>query len=232
MLETLINPKKAERKPWEMIFIGFLYATVSVLIADFLFLKNPVFEGYISILIVCFTVMFSIPFFFYIIKIEEEKDIKIKSEKRLIKEHGKAINALLFLFLGYVVAFSLLYVLMPVTTTEANFKIQVETYCHINARYNFDDCIKESLSGDFTGMAVTQRNVPGIREGMSRVAMILSNNFYVLLFSLLFSFLFGAGAIFILAWNGSVIAAAIGIFARQNIVNLPLGFAYSMSQMK
>jgi len=225
MLETLINPKKAERKPWEMFFIGILYAAISVLVADFLFLKNPIFENYISILIICFTVMFSIPFFFYIIKIEESKDIKIKKEKRLIKEHGRAINALLFLFLGYVVAFSLLYMLMPVTTTEANFKIQVETYCHINARYNFDDCVQNSLSGDFIGMAVTQRNVPGIKEGMSRVAMILSNNFYVLLFSLLFSFLFGAGAIFILAWNGSVIAAAVGIFARQNIVNLPLGLA-------
>ncbi len=225
MLETLINPKKAERRPWEMFFIGFLYAGLSILIADFLFLKNPVFTNYISILIVCFTVMFSIPFFFYIIKIEEEKDIQIKSEKKLLRQHSRAINALLFLFLGYIVAFSVFYIVMPQNTTKINFKIQVETYCLVNARHNFDDCVENYLSGKYILEGrTTKGQVPSIREGMSRVSIILSNNFYVLLFCLLFSFLFGAGAIFILAWNGSVIAAAIGMFARKNIAELPLGF--------
>lgn len=225
MLETLINPKKAERRPWEMFFIGFLYAGLSILIADFLFLKNPVFTNYISILIVCFTVMFSIPFFFYIIKIEEEKDIQIKSEKKLLRQHSRAINALLFLFLGYIVAFSVFYIVMPQNTTKINFKIQVETYCLVNARHNFDDCVENYLSGKYILEGrTTKGQIPSIREGMSRVSIILSNNFYVLLFCLLFSFLFGAGAIFILAWNGSVIAAAIGMFARKNIAELPLGF--------
>lgn len=40
---------------------------------------------------------------------------------------------------------------------------------------------------------------------------------------MLFSFLFGAGAIFILAWNASVIAAAIGVFAKSSLVNMPAG---------
>lgn len=225
MLETLVNPRKAERRPWEMIFIGILYAVVSVLVADFLFLKNLVFEKHISIMVVFFTVFFSIPFFFYIIKIEEEKGIRVKSEKKLIKEHGKALSALLFLFIGYVIAFSFLYVLMPQSTTEANFKIQVETYCIVNSRYNYEECVEGHLMRHGTAYTTeAQRKVPSIRDGMSLVSTILSNNFYVLLFSLLFSFLFGAGAIFILAWNASVIAAAIGIFARESIAHLPSGF--------
>lgn len=225
MLETLVNPRKAERHPWEMIFIGILYTVVSVLVADFLFLNSPVFEKHVSITIVFFVVFFSIPFFFYIIKIEEEKGIKVGSEKKLIKEHGKALSALLFLFLGYVVAFSVLYVVMPQSTTETNFKIQVETYCLINARYNFEECVEGHLTGkSIAKTAEIQKKVPNIKEGMSRISIILSNNFYVLLFSLMFSFLFGAGAIFILAWNGSVIATTIGIFARENISALPLGF--------
>jgi uncharacterized membrane protein SpoIIM required for sporulation len=44
-----------------------------------------------------------------------------------------------------------------------------------------------------------------------------------MLFTLLFSLIFGAGAIFILAWNASVIAAAIGIFSQYNIGQIPLG---------
>ena len=39
----------------------------------------------------------------------------------------------------------------------------------------------------------------------------------MLLFSLFFAFFYGAGAIFILTWNASVISAAIGNFIRTNI---------------
>ena len=39
----------------------------------------------------------------------------------------------------------------------------------------------------------------------------------VLAFSILFSFIYGAGAIFILAWNATVIGAAMGNFIRANI---------------
>jgi len=222
MLETLVNPKKAERKPWEMFIIGLLYAAIAVLVVDFIFLKNPVFTKYTSILIVAFTVIFSIPFFFYIIKIEEEKDIKIKSERKLIKEHGRALSALMFLFLGYVLAFAILFVVLPKDVVEPNFRAQTETYCLINSKYNFEECASNLLVGKAVG---NESQIPTIKEGMTRVSTILSNNFYVLVFSLLFSFLFGAGAIFILAWNASVISTAIGLFAKSNISGLPAGMA-------
>ncbi|HIH17821.1 MAG TPA: hypothetical protein HA218_03260, partial [Nanoarchaeota archaeon] len=53
--------------------------------------------------------------------------------------------------------------------------------------------------------------------------IIFFNNINVMLLSLFFSFFFGAGAIFILAWNASVIGAAMGIFSRE-LHALPLGF--------
>ena len=46
---------------------------------------------------------------------------------------------------------------------------------------------------------------------------------YVLLFTLIFSLILGAGAIFVLAWNASVIGAAIGIFTNYKLASLPLG---------
>lgn len=211
MFEALINPRHAERKPWQMFFVGLIYAALAIAIANFVFLRNPVFEKHISIIIVFFTVMFSIPFMFYIIKHEETKDLKIKEEKVLIKEHGKAISALLFLFLGYVVAFAFFYMVLPVDVASSDFRIQVETYCSINAPSSFDSCVAGNLAA--RTIEPTSK-VISLREGMSRLSAILSNNFYVLLLSLLFSFIFGAGAIFILAWNASVIAAAIGIFSK------------------
>ena len=49
---------------------------------------------------------------------------------------------------------------------------------------------------------------------------ILLNNIKVLIFCILFSFLFGLGAIFILTWNSSVIAAATGDFIRSGFTEI------------
>ena len=45
-------------------------------------------------------------------QLEAEKDTQIVGEKALIKEHSKAIHALLWLFLGFIVAFSILFILL------------------------------------------------------------------------------------------------------------------------
>jgi uncharacterized membrane protein SpoIIM required for sporulation len=52
---------------------------------------------------------------------------------------------------------------------------------------------------------------------------IFANNVKVLIVTLLFSLAFGAGAIFILVWNASVIAAAIGMFAKGHFSGLTCG---------
>jgi len=49
-----------------------------------------------------------------------------------------------------------------------------------------------------------------------------------MIFTLIFSLIFGAGAIFILAWNATVIASAIGIFTNYKISEIPLGLARYM----
>ena len=49
-----------------------------------------------------------------------------------------------------------------------------------------------------------------------------------MIFTLILSLIFGAGAIFVLAWNASVIAAAIGIFTQHKISEIPLGIARYM----
>ena len=105
MLEFLMNPKKAERRPWEMTIIGFFYTAVAILVSIFLFHNSIALEKYNSIFIVTFTTILSIPFMYYIVKLEEKKEKKIKEETKLIKEHGRAVSALMFLFIGYILAF-------------------------------------------------------------------------------------------------------------------------------
>lgn len=219
MLEMLINPKKAERNSWEMFFVGLFYASLSILLVNWIFAQDVVLAKYSGILVVTFCVMFSMPFMYYTIKLEEEKDVKLEGFFKILKEHSKALMAFLWLFLGFIVAFSFWY--MVLASGQNNFRAQIETYCMINRPANFNECVEQygiKTLGRTTGFLTSQE----------KIIAIFTNNIYVLIFTLVFSLIFGAGAIFILAWNASVIAAAIGIFSKSGLSDMPVGIARYM----
>lgn len=218
MLEMLLSPKKAERRPWELFFIGIFYASLSIGLVSFIFSQDPVLGKYSGILVVTFTVMFCLPFIYYVIKYEEEKNLKNIGFLRLFGEHSKALLSFMWLFLGLVVAFSFWYIVL---SSNQNFKAQIETYCLINRPGNYNECVEQY------GVKTAAKTTAFI-TAKEKVFMIFSNNIYVLIFTLLFSLIFGAGAIFVLAWNASVIAAAVGIFTKSQLSNLPLGIARYM----
>jgi len=219
MFEMLINPKKAEKSPWEMFFIGAFYATVSLILVKWIFSGDPVLSKYTGILVVTFCVMFSIPFMYFALKNEEEKDLEIKGFKRLMKEHSKALLYFMFLFMGFIIAFSFWYIVFE--DGNQNFRAQIETYCMINKPSHFDECVSEY------GIEHISKTTAFLTS-KEKIVNIFANNIYVLIFTLVFSLIFGAGAIFILAWNASVISAAIGIFSKSSLLNLPLGLARYM----
>ena len=141
MLEFLINPKRAERQPWQMFFIGILYASLAIGVSSFLFAKDPVLSRYLGLFVITFSVIFTLPYVYYTIKIEERKDKEYEVESSILKEHGKAIMAFLFLFLGFVIAFSFWYIVLG--NGQEYFRAQIETFCQINRPDNLDDCLKQ-----------------------------------------------------------------------------------------
>ncbi len=218
MLEMIINPKRAERKSWEMLFIGIIYGALSIVLVNWIFSQDAVLAKYSGIFVITFCVMFSMPYMYYAIKLEEEKGIKIEGAFKLLKEHNKTLLGFLWLFFGFIIAFSFFYIVWP---SENNFRAQIETYCMINRPANFNECI-----GQY-GIQNTGKTT-GFLTSKEKLVAIFTNNIYVLMFTLIFSLIFGAGAIFVLAWNASVIAAAVGIFSKSNLSNLPLGIARYM----
>ena len=197
VLESLINPKKAERKPWEMFFIGLIYSSVAIMISLWLF------KEYISIVMVFFTVILCARIMYGTISLEENKDKSIKRESFLLKEHSKALSFFIFLFLGFVVSFSLWYIFYP--DSALMFDVQLKTIGSVIAE-------------------------------TPTVSQVFLNNLGVLALCLIFSFIFGIGAIFILVWNASIMGAAIGSFinytgglARYLIHGLPEILAYFMA---
>ncbi len=212
-----MQPKQAERRPWELFFVGLFWASVSLLLVTFVFGKDSVLKEGSGLLVVTFTVIACLPFMYHIIKFEEGKDVQISSSGRLLKEHSKALSAFMWMFLGFVVAFSFWYIFLSGYAAQ-NFNFQIKVFCAINSPANYDYCLQQN------GINVITGNVARSELVMN----IFANNIYVLIFTILFSLAFGAGAIFILVWNASVIAVAIGIFAKSKLYNIPIGLARYM----
>ena len=212
MLESLINPKRAEKGPWKMFFVGIVYASLSLLLVHFLF-SDEYFSKVSGLMVVLFCVMFSLPFVYYTIKNEESEDEETTSLMDVWKVHSDAISAFMWLFFGFVVAFSFWNIILQNSNL---LNTQLEVYCSINSPGNVENCISEYT---FSGNVVSGYAI----SNLSKFLSIIGNNFGVMIFTLVFSLIFGAGAIFILAWNASVISAAIGIFVKGNIWEIPVG---------
>ena len=214
MLESLVNPKRVEKWPWKMFFIGIVYASLSLLLVKLFFERDVVLSEYSGIIVVTFCVMFSLPFMYYLIKIEEEQDEHIEGFFSVWRAHSDAIYAFIWLFLGFIVAFSFWNIILGNSNL---FNAQLETYCMINSPGNMEKCIEIYSFTEKTSSISGSSTVTG------RLLSIIQNNMYVMIFTIIFSLIFGAGAIFVLAWNASVISAAIGIFTKYQILDIPLG---------
>jgi uncharacterized membrane protein SpoIIM required for sporulation len=188
VVESLVNPFKAERTPWEMFFVGAFYSSIAILLSLW------VFRPHASLVAVFLTVTACVPIMYGTIKLEEEKDLSIDDEKILIKEHGRALSFFVFLFLGITLSFTMWYIFLPGDMTSTLFSIQTKTISDINTQ--------------ITGQGINQ---------FTLFSKIFLNNIKVLIFCLIFAFIYGFGAIFILTWNASVIGTAIGNFVRSNL---------------
>ncbi|MBI5388835.1 stage II sporulation protein M [Candidatus Woesearchaeota archaeon] len=191
VLEALIDPTKAERKQWVMFFIGFLYSSVALGLGYWVFQSNA------GLVMVFLTVLAVVPLMYNTIKLEEMKDLNISDERTLLREHGKALSFFMFLFFGIVISCMVWYIVLPSGVVSSLFSIQSSTIAEVN--------------GKITGDVVLE---------LGLFWKIFSNNLWVLMFCIVFAFLYGFGAIFILTWNASVIGVALGNFVRSGLAEI------------
>ncbi|MCB9358535.1 stage II sporulation protein M [Candidatus Woesearchaeota archaeon] len=191
VFESLLSPKSAERYPWVTLLLGFICSSIAI------FLGNYIFPNHASLAIVALTTLFFVPLFYLTMIYEEQKDVSTeKGERGLLKEHSKAISFFIFLFIGMMFAFMLWYMIFSSfpgmgVNSESIFQVQSDTIRSINGKA-IDN--KVSITLDYA-------------------VNIFENNIKVMIFCILFSFVFGAGAIFIITWNASVIGLAAGKYA-------------------
>lgn len=193
VLEALTTPIRAEQRPWQMFFLGILFTLVGIIFSLW------IFQGQASLVMVFLIVMASLPIIYNTIKLEEEKDEEGHKEYHLLKEHAKALSVFMFLFCGITLAIAVVYVFVPQGYIDTLFGVQAQAIEDVNVQV--------------AGRVVSPSVLP----------VIFFNNLKVMIFCVLFAFVFGAGAIFILTWNASVIGVALGNFVRVKLSELAQG---------
>jgi uncharacterized membrane protein SpoIIM required for sporulation len=201
VLESLTNPFKAEQNPKSLILIGFVYTIVALILSSYIFKEQA------SIVFITLVVMASVPLMFGIIKREEKKEFTQSSEIGLLKEHFKALKAFMMLFIGITFGVVFWFLVIPASLSGVIFNTQLNTLGGLG----------HDVTGEITADAV---------NSMSQFTKIFFNNVKVLIFCIVFSFIFGSGAIFILTWNASVLGVAIANLIKSNfaIVAHHVGF--------
>ncbi len=197
MLDLLFNPQKAERHPFEIFIIGAFYSSLSIILGLWIFKEST------SMAIIFLTTLSCLYVVQGAIKMEEKKEKNYETESWTLQQHKPIAILILMLFIGFTFSSALWALFLPQETSQAVFHLQSSAIEQIKL---------------ITGKAVdTTASFQGI----------FNNNIKIILVSLIFALFYGAGAVYIIAWNASVMGFVIGSISRETfgLVALPIAFA-------
>lgn len=191
VLEDILPVNFVENKPVFMLLLSIVITTVSVFAAHFIF---PEYAGIVTPLLI--TVAMS-PLIYKIFTIEEEierKEAEHKVNLDFMGRHGETMLLFGLFFFGSFISFFILAIIMPGSFTSSIFAPQIDAI--------------ESIS-----------SISGLAVGSGPLTLIMVNNLKVMFFSFLLSFLMGAGAIYILSWNASILAIYLASFINRGLMS-------------
>ncbi|MCK4714177.1 MAG: stage II sporulation protein M [Candidatus Aenigmarchaeota archaeon] len=199
MFESILTFEEIEKRPWLMFVWAVVLASIAILISGQIAYRVSIAGQWFNLSGIFAVLFVIIPSAYYItlfIKREErlEEISFLKSSKsRFWQEHGSYIMIMLFYFAGLTLAFSIWSYALP----GDFFEVQSSKINQIHG-----------ISGAFT------------QGEFSSFARVLTNNLQVTLFAFMFSLFFGAGAVFIIAWNASILGVYISQLSR-HVLEIP-----------
>ncbi|MFT4326016.1 MAG: stage II sporulation protein M [Candidatus Woesearchaeota archaeon] len=187
------------------LLIGFLFSSLSLLIAQYLFRHNIHLIGTTTIF---FTVIFTMPILNHILTEEE----KIERKKgNFFKKNDTIIDFYLYFFLGVFMLFLLAAFITP------EYVFSKDDF------YNIDTTAVQTVE-------IGRNLPPPVVNDAHLVREIITNNIYIVLITFALSLLFGAGSIYIVVLNASMAAALLADLTIKNIgSNFMLSFACNWS---
>ncbi|MBN1940982.1 MAG: stage II sporulation protein M [Candidatus Diapherotrites archaeon] len=192
VLEALLTPKNIQRHPIFMLFLAIIVSSASAWIAYNWFPSSA------SILTIAFITIALMPVVHSLIRAEETREARKPGfAASFIARHFSIIEVYGWFFIGLIISYAFWYAAMPLDARQSVFLEQEKTVQGISD-------LRNDLSGMFAGQ---------VQCGADTVCwfdVIFANNMGVMASTILLSFVFGAGAIFLIGWNASVLGLVIG----------------------
>jgi len=194
MIESLIKPEVLEHKSYEMLFLAMAIGAISFILASMISKGSEAAH-----LMIAFCCIGMAPIMVRVITMEEQKD---ESEKMgpFFGGYWAIIQTYAYYFIGIIIIVSMIFTILPEERAVQAFSAQVEELNWIRG-------------GQARAGAGGAGHVAGTFN-QKKFVYLLENNMGVLALALLFSFIFGAGAIYIITWNASIIGVLTGITAK------------------
>jgi len=207
VLEFLFGTQEVRKHPVFLLFQSILLSSLSIWIA------YAVFPNSASIAAIAFVTIGLVPLVENILSAEEkEEEEHPGSAVSFLARHSDIIGVYTWFFIGLILSYSFWYFALP----EQQASFCIGSFC-IQAPLK-DKVFAEQINtlslvrGSFgLSSEATRADCFGNERSLAKCTeFIFTNNAIVLGLAILFSFLYGAGAIFLLAWNASVIGILLG----------------------
>lgn len=198
VLESILNPSKAEDKPLHVMAIAAIFTVVAV------FLSRAMFPSEASLLTIAMITIIFIPFFQKLFEEEEKKEDNAAEGKihdSIFHRHWKSLKVFSAFFIGIVIAMSFMYIAVG----DSTFELQEQTLQGFSNRAT----TTEGATGAESRLGATGRATSEQQFGI-----YFANNTQVMILVFVLSAILGAGAVFVLVWNASVIAVYAGIAGK------------------
>jgi len=209
VLESITSLKFAEKHPVSLFFTAFIITSIAM------FASYKLFPGSSSVLTLAFVTIVFMPLMHKLFKQEEIQEVEEKDVPfAFIATHFDVIHIYSWIFIGMVVAYTFLGVALPDTNDDCT-----GFGCFIPAKSDvFSE--QQRVHGSITGKVIGETECfnDDSKSFGSCFELIFFNNAWVMILAIIFSLIWGAGAIFLLGWNASV----IGLFLAMEITSKSL----------
>lgn len=204
VLEAFLPPEQARRYPLAIVLLSFIFASIGVFATLYLSRGSPESLG---LLLIALVALPSVPWVMRLIEYEESglESKKLYGSATLAR-HWPIIVVLSMFFLGLVLGFVFWYLSLPGDQGTKLFAAQVNEL--------------RAISGSLVGAGYAVQY-----SAAQAFEVIFMHNLEVLGLVLAFSVLYGAGAVFVLIWNASVISVFLGNLARKYVLQQPGEYA-------
>lgn len=202
VLESLTSVENARKHPFTLFFITFAITTASLFVAYHTFPESS------SVLAIAFVAFAFMPIIHdLLVKSEEEEIDEDDMPFAFIATHFDVIHIYGWIFVGMILTYSFWSVVLPEENGQCSgfgciLPAKSEIFSEQNKVYG-------GITGKVTGGSECFNE--GTKTFERCFTLIFNNNTWVMLLAIIFSFIWGAGALFLLGWNASVIGLFIGL---------------------